>query len=82
MLTSDDLLEEISPYATVDMFQSERDETWRACGSLRIRSKGANFKISSEFGHPTAQSALYELRDRVINVVNQASDLKQLGNIK
>ena len=78
MVNSDELLEALAPYATVTLGQYRKD-TWNATAQLRIRAKGANFEVKSEFGHPTARSALAEVLGRVMVIISQASELRRIG---
>jgi len=75
----EDLLEKLRPYAHISIFQYD-DETWSAKASLRIRAEGGKFEIESGYKHRSCKAACEVLLQRVLAVVNQASDLKRLGS--
>jgi hypothetical protein len=78
-MTTNDYLAGLAPYARVRVGQyGGSDDTWSANAILRINAKGGEFKITSGFNHPSAKAAAKELLERVLKVVNQASDLKRL----
>ena len=78
MITIEDYLAALEPYATVDIFQNEDKGTWSATGRLRIRAAGAEFKVHSGYRHTSCKAALEALYSRVSDVVVQAKNLKHL----
>lgn len=67
------LLSELLKYAFVDIFNNDTNDTWSAVACMRIKTKGATFKVHSGHNHPSAKSALTAL----LGLVEAA--VKELG---
>lgn len=73
-LTIEQLLAELDRYAFVSVRNYADDETWSATADMRIKTKGATFKVDSGFKHATAKNALAVLLELVENT------MRELGN--
>lgn len=67
-MNSDQIVESLAPFGIVDIFQSDRDKTFRARASLFMH--GVKAEVTSDFKHPSMLSALQQLQERVFKVVN------------
>lgn len=70
-LSLEQLLAELSKYAFVDIFNSDSDDTWTAISTMRIKTKGATFKISSGYNHVSAKSALTCLLELTLDAIKE-----------
>ena len=68
-MNSDEIIASLRDYGTLVAFQSERDKTWRVKAILFMH--GCRTEVSSDFGHPTMNSALVELQTRVYRLVER-----------
>jgi len=55
-MTLEQTLDELSKYARPYLNQHE-DNTWSCSAVLRVNVKGSDFKVRSDFNHPTATAA-------------------------
>lgn len=76
-----DCIERIRPYGFLHLHHHE-DETWSATVKLRINAEGAVFEVKSGYKHTTAAMACWTVLERVLEIVDQASDLKQISDDK
>lgn len=73
-LTIEQLLERLAKYAFVSTYNCDSDDTWSANATMRIKTKGATFKVSSGFKHPSMKAALSTLLELVENAVEELGD--------
>lgn len=75
-MTIEEMLSELFTVSFPDLFCSDRDGTWTAVATMRIKVQGAEFKVRSDHNHRTAGDALRELTERVRNAMKQLADAK------
>jgi Zn-dependent alcohol dehydrogenase len=66
VMNSDEIVEKIQKFGSVDVFQDERDKTFSAVIELKVT--GMDAKVKSGYNHPTMLAAL-EALDQKLNAV-------------
>ena len=75
-MTIEEMLDELYTVSFPRLSCQESSGTWYAQAEMRIKVQGAEFKVSSEFRHPTPTSALRELLERVRSAMKQLNERK------
>ena len=79
-MSIEQLLSELSKFAFVDIFNSDMNDTWSASACMRIKTKGATFKVHSGHGHASAKIALSTLLELVESTVKELGTTHITGN--
>lgn len=68
-MNSDQIVEFLSDYGVVSIFQSDRSGGWHA--TINLFMKGVDAKVCSGFGHSSMLDSLEELQARAREFVSQ-----------